>query len=32
MGFGWCWIVGIVALVVIVKLVVKFVNKNDNPK
>jgi putative membrane protein len=32
MGFGWGWIIGLVALVVIIWLVVKVVNRNKNPK
>lgn len=32
MGFGWGWIIGIAALVVIVWLVVKVLNRNNNPK
>jgi len=32
MGFGWGWIIGLVALVVIIWLVVKVVNRNNNPK
>ncbi len=32
MGFGWGWIIGLAALVVIIWLVVKVVNRNNSPK
>jgi len=32
MGFGWGWIVGLVALIVIVWLIIKVVNQKNNPK
>jgi putative membrane protein len=31
-GMGWGWIIGLVAIVVVVWLVYKVVNQNNNPK